>query len=337
MIIHRQKNFFWGLAANVAMGAMTAGQLKQGSDQMKQQEEMAEQQKIENARITKALNKVAENAKNNPAAAQQAAQVVGQKQFAMINPKTVKNIGQFGKDLGTLALKRKNTLIGGTLAGAGIAAAGYGADKIVQADMKRSGIPLPEKVRDPREQRHFALPAGSIMGGLKTAGKAIGTAAKKNKGMIALTAGMTVAPVALGYAAEKQELKDQVRATQRNFAGLGGVFTNIGKGFKTFKAHPGKSVLGGISNISGGGGRKGVQGFGRQLEYLGKKNGSEISQKAGKWIQNNEKTALAGSVAVGATTLGATWGAGEKGTKKVLKAIDPNAYRYQDSKNQEVQ
>lgn len=337
MIVLRQKNFWVGLAANVAMGAMTAAGLKQGSDQMKQQEEMAEQQKRENARITKALNKVAENAKNNPAAAQQAAQVVGQKQFAIVNPKTVKNISQFGKDLGTMVLKRKNTLIGGTLAGAGIAAAGYGADKMVQADMKKSGIPLPEKVARPQDQRHFAITSGSIMGGLKATGKALGTAAKKNKGMIALTSGMAAAPIALGYTAEKAELKDQVRATQRNFVGLGGMMSSLGKGFKTFKAHPGKSVLGGISNISGGGGRRGVQGFGRQLEYLGKKNGSEISKKAGRWIQDNEKTALAGSAVVGATTLGATWGAGEKYTKKALKAVDSNAYRYQDSKNQEVQ
>lgn len=332
MIKFRQKEFFWGMALNAAGAIGTGLSLKQGSDQMKQAEE-------QNRKMTKALNKIAENAKNNPQAAQQAADVIGQKQFAQINfaklTATLKNNKTLGnaKDVGKIVWKGKNKLIGGTMMGATMAGASYLTDKAIQKDMKKNGMPL-EKTYS----------AGSIMKAVKGTGKVLGEAAKKNKGTLITMAALGSAPMALGYSAEKAQYKDQMASTQRNYAVPGvmavkRLLTGASKSVRNsqiFKT-PGQTILGGLSNLFGGGGRKGVYKFGHQLNRYGKHSGSVWSQKAGKFIMDNPKTALAGSIPVGAAVLGATWGTGEKIVNKTARALDKDAFKYQDSKNQEIQ
>lgn len=343
MIKFRQKEFFWGMALNAAGAIGTGLSLKQGSDQMKQAEEQAAQAEEQNRKMTKALNKIAENAKNNPQAAQQAADVMGQKQFAQINfakltatlknNKTLGNAKGLAKDVGKIVWKGKNKLIGGTMMGATMAGASYLTDKAIQKDMKKNGMPL-EKTYS----------AGSIMKAVKGTGKVLGEAAKKNKGTLITMAALGSAPMALGYSAEKAQYKDQMALTQRNYAVPGvmavkRLFTGASKSVRNsqiFKT-PGQTILGGLSNLSGGGGRKGVYKFGHQLNGYGKHSGSVWSQKAGKFIMDNPKTALAGSIPVGAAVLGATWGTGEKIVNKTARALDKDAFKYQDSKNQEIQ
>lgn len=341
MIKFRQKEFFWGMALNAAGAIGTGLSLKQGSDQMKQAEEQAEEQ---NRKMTKALNKIAENAKNNPQAAQQAADVIGQKQFAQINfakltatlknNKTLGNAKGLAKDVGKIVWKGKNKLIGGgTMMGATMAGASYLTDKAIQKDMKKNGMPL-EKTYS----------AGSIMKAVKGTGKVLGEAAKKNKETLITMAALGSAPMALGYSAEKAQYKDQMASTQRNYAVPGvmavkRLLTGASKSVRNsqiFKT-PGQTILGGLSNLSGGGGRKGVYKFGHQLNRYGKYSGSVWSQKAGKFIMDNPKTALAGSIPVGSAVLGATWGTGEKIVNKTARALDKDAFKYQDSKNQEIQ
>lgn len=341
MIKFRQKEFFWGMALNAAGAIGTGLFLKQGSDQMKQAEEQAAQAEEQNRKMTKALNKIAENAKNNPQAAQQAADVMGQKQFAQINfakltatlknNKTLGNAKGLAKDVGKIVWKGKNKLIGGTMMGATMAGASYLTDKAIQKDMKKNGMPL-EKTYS----------AGSIMKAVKGTGKVLGEAAKKNKGTLITMAALGSAPMALGYSAEKAQYKDQMALTQRNYAVPGvmavkRLLTGASKSVRNsqiFKT-PGQTILGGLSNLSGGGGRKGVYKFGHQLNRYG--SGSVWSQKAGKFIMDNPKTALAGSIPVGAAVLGATWGTGEKIVNKTARALDKDAFKYQDSKNQEIQ
>lgn len=343
MIKFRQKEFFWGMVLNAAGAIGTGLSLKQGSDQMKQAEEQAAQAEEQNRKMTKALNKIAENAKNNPQAAQQAADVMGQKQFAQINfakltatlknNKTLGNAKGLAKDVGKIVWKGKNKLIGGTMMGATMAGASYLTDKAIQKDMKKNGMPL-EKTYS----------AGSIMKAVKGTGKVLGEAAKKNKGTLITMAALGSAPMALGYSAEKAQYKDQMALTQRNYAVPGvmavkRLFTGASKSVRNsqiFKT-PGQTILGGLSNLSGGGGRKGVYKFGHQLNRYGKHSGSVWSQKAGKFIMDNPKTALAGSIPVGAAVLGATWGTGEKIVNKTARALDKDAFKYQDSKNQEIQ
>ena len=229
--------------------------------------------------------------------------------------------------------KGKNKLIGGTMMGATMAGASYLTDKAIQKDMKKNGMPL-EKTYS----------AGSIMKAVKGTGKVLGEAAKKNKGTLITMAALGSAPMALGYSAEKAQYKDQMALTQRNYAVPGvmavkRLLTGASKSVRNsqiFKT-PGQTILGGLSNLSGGGGRKGVYKFGHQLNRYGKHSGSVWSQKAGKFIMDNPKTALAGSIPVGAAVLGATWGTGEKIVNKTARALDKDAFKYQDSKNQEIQ
>ena len=359
MIKFRQKEFFWGAALNLVGAAGTVAGLKQGSDQMKQAEQQAEEQAAQNKKITKALNNIAENAKNNPQAAQQAADVMGQKQFARINlggikkvwgsiknNPTFKNASGLAKDVGTIVKENRGELISGTLAGGVLAGSSYIADKAVQHDMKKNGIPV---------QKNYAL-AGSVMKGLKTAGKETWKAAKNHKGMMISMAALGAAPVGLGYMAEKQQLKDQVASTQQKTYSLklksfgkfgwvkstGNFFKNPIKNTKEWwgkqplKNTPGETILGFMSNMSGGGGREGVSKFGQRLQELGKKSGSTWSQKTGKFISDHPKTALAASIPVGIGTMAVTWDAGEKLVRKGTKAVDKNAYAYQESKEQQI-
>lgn len=355
MIKFRQKEYVIPAAlltvGKGAIGALNAvgnvaaiGGIAQGAQQMKQAEQQAEEQAAQNRKITKALNKIAENAQNNPQAAQQAANVMGQKQFARINlgslgnNKTVKNAIGLGKDVGKIAWKNRRNLAGGLLAGATLSGASYITDKAIQHDMKKSGIPLPPK----KEQREYSLNKESIMKGIKFAGRELKQTAKQNKMMIGSMALLGSAPTALGYMAEKKELKDQIKNTvppvKEKTYSLASSIGNFGKKIKAAPIFhtPGQTILGGISNIFGGGGRKGVYKFGHQLNRYGKHSGSEWSQKAGKFIMDHPKTALVGSIPVGAGIMAGTWDAGEKLVRKGMKKVDKNAYAYQESKEEEI-
>ena len=336
---------------NAVGNAAAVGGIIQGNSQMKQAEEQAAAQEEQNRKMTKALNKIAENAKNNPQAAQQVADIVGQKQFARVNlgflknSKTVKNATGLGKDLGKVIWKNRRGLGGGLLAGAALSGTSYLTDKAIQYDMKKSGIPLPQKKE---EQREYSV-KGSIMKGLKFAGRELGQTVKKNKTSIGLMAAIGTVPTTLGYVAEKKEYKDQIKNTvpprEKSYSVASNVLKNLGTrvrgvGTKVKNAPifhtPGQTILGGISNLFGGGGRKGVYKFGHQLNRYGKHSGSEWSQKAGKFIMDHPKTALAGSIPVGAGIMATTWDAGDKLVKRGAKKIDKNAYAYQESKEEEI-
>lgn len=101
----------------------------------------------------------------------------------------------------------------------------------------------------------------------------------------------------------------------------------ISESWKEFKKHPGESTLGAASSWFGGGGRGGVSKFGDDLEALGKKTGNQASQKVGKTIKNNPKTALLVSIGVGGGLIKArrkAWNA----TSRALEKTDPNAFAY---------
>lgn len=100
------------------------------------------------------------------------------------------------------------------------------------------------------------------------------------------------------------------------------------KAWKEFKKNPGESTLGAASSWFGGGGRNGVAKFGDDLEALGEKTGNQTSQKVGKAIRNNPKTALLVSIGVGGGLIKArrkAWNA----TSRALEKADPNAFAYQ--------
>jgi hypothetical protein len=90
------------------------------------------------------------------------------------------------------------------------------------------------------------------------------------------------------------------------------------------------TILDITSKWNNGGGRVGVDHFGRKLRDLGKESGNKTSQKVGDFIVKNPKTALAGSIALGALTIKAGQ-AGTKKTRKFLEDHDKNAFAYEKS------
>lgn len=329
-----------GLAANKS-------QEKANEEQTAIMQQQAAEQARANRNIQRTLNKIAESAKNNPQSALiGAGQTLQQRQYAINLGKASriikKEVGGFGKDLGKMVLSKKNTLIGGTIAGGAMAGTSYLADKAVQLDMKRNNIPLTATTTE--ESRNYSGLPNTLMKGVNKVGKTLKDSAKSNKGMILTTSAFGAMPILSSYAVDKQKLKDQVENT-KSYSITGSILSgmkkgkaSIKKGFNTFKSHPGQSILGFISNnIGQGGGRKDVMKFGRDLENLGKKSGSTLSQKTGRFIYNNPKTSLVGSTLVGMGVTANTWDRGEKAVKGIAKKLDKNAYAYQESKNQEIE
>lgn len=105
MVKFRQREFAWPALAGIANAAMiggTAWSIKQGSDQAKQaerhQEEALEQQRRENAKLTKALDNIAKEAANNPQAAAAASELVRQNKTFAIPAGATKAISGFVKN-----------------------------------------------------------------------------------------------------------------------------------------------------------------------------------------------------------------------------------------------
>lgn len=369
MITFRQKEFVAFLAPLLSKigigGALAAADigvgLKGASDQKKlseeqaeQQERLARQQRKSDARIAEALNNVASK---NPAAGPQAAQLAMQQR----NYTFTRNLVGLGKDLGTIVKRNKVGFVGTTLTGVAMGTAGYLTDKGIQKDMKNSGIPLPPKEEKKKEKKYSVMSSITKSGGkfLKESGKTIGQAAKSHKTGIMMMTGLATVPTVLGYSAEKKAYKDQLEQTkgaQKQYSVFGktlgktikstvsgakGTIQGLGKsaksGWKTFKSHPGQTTLGSVSNLMQGGGRKGVETFGKELEALGKQNNSPWSTKLGKATQKYKKTAIAASIPVGAATMAVTWDAGQKMAEGTARKLDKNAFRYQDSQNQQIQ
>lgn len=368
MITFRQKEFVAFLApllskvgiggalaaADIGVGLKGASDQKRISEeQAEQQEKLARQQRKSDARIAEALNNIASK---NPAAAPQAAQLAMQQRSYTFT----RNLVGLGKDLGTLVRRNKVGFVGTTLTGVAMGTAGYLTDKGIQKDMKKSGIPLPPK-EEKREKKYSVMSSVAKSSGkfLKESGKIMGQAVKSHKTGIMMMTGLTTIPTVLGYSADKKAYKDQLAQTkkaEKQYSKLGKTLgktikSTIGKakgslqdwhkdakqGWKTFKSHPGQSTLGSVSNLMQGGGRKGVEKFGKDLEQLGRKNNSSWSTKLGQLTQKYPKTAIAASIPVGAATMAVTWDAGQKIAEGTARKLDKNAFRYQDSQNQQIQ
>lgn len=106
------------------------------------------------------------------------------------------------------------------------------------------------------------------------------------------------------------------------------------------KGHTGRTLTGTItegalSGASGlmGVGKKTTGGFLRNM--ASNPNNSETTKKTAAWLLNHKKTALAGSVAVGALGF-KPWTYGEKAVRGIAGAVDKNAFAYEKSKEQEI-
>ena len=95
-----------------------------------------------------------------------------------------------------------------------------------------------------------------------------------------------------------------------------------------FKNKPGETLLDTLSFRTGGGGKKGVKGFGEDLVKIGKETGNETSQKVGKYIKDNPEKAMLGSAVLGFGVIRTAKRKLGGATSKALEKVDPNAYAY---------
>lgn len=345
MIKFKQKNYFWGLAINGGMTALTAGSMIQAHNQGKEQEQQAEVMQQQMKQQNRALEKIAKNAAKNPQAAQQVVSTMEQRnQSAYSEDGRIKLFGIAGnaaglaKDVGKAIWNRRGFVGSGLAFAVPTALAAYGADKYIQHDLKKRGQP----VTKPQEQQK-AYGIASVVGKVgKTASATLGKTLGKHTGSIIAGIGFGGGIPLLSYVADKKAAGDQIKQsqskpttalpTQKNYASISGIVKGLKSGWKSFKAHPGQSVLGGMSSFAGGGGKSGVDNLAKEF----KQSKNLWTQKVGGFIEKHPKTALTGGIGVGIATTFPVWSAGENITRKGLEKIDKNAFAYEKMQNQQV-
>lgn len=193
-----------------------------------------------------------------------------------------------------------------------------------------------------------------------TRGQKLGHYVKENvAGPMALgMSAMFEIPNVAGYATEKDKLKalsDMARArkglsplpTKQQLTNNSGTKQmmqpqqqrqySFGSGIRNFFKAPVRNTLAKIDSFTGGRGLAGVDNFANRITDAGKKYDSKALQNVGKWVGNHKKLTMAGSIGTGFYVMGKTMDLGEKMVNKPLKAIDPNAYAYDDYKEQAIQ
>lgn len=381
MIRFRHKNFGLPALGAIVNGLMTGGmlvqggmQMKQASDQAKEAEEQNEKmlaaQKRENAKLTKALNNIAEQAKSNPQAATQAGQLVAQSKTFAAPAKFITKGGKLVKDMISAAGgtgKAGKAVLGLGSAGLATGLTSYAIDKAQTADARKIGMMPPR--RENLQQRSYAAPSvlSKVGNYAKKSGKYL--VSKDNLKKSAGWAAIGALPVA-GYLGDRAQFKGQQREQeniasqpqQRSYAAFNlgsmaksarGYIKNMNpktiaqnaKGYvknmnpKTWQITktPGQT-LSGFAAKSGSMfmiGRKEVQKFGENLAK--NPNMGSWARKTGNFIKENPiKSNLAVGLGAGSVLTGA-YGAGEKIVKKTAKAVDKDAYAYEKFKNQQVQ
>jgi hypothetical protein len=292
----------------------------QSSKQSEEAEQQAKDTQAALDRQTKALNRIAKQAKNNPEVAQQVAQ---QKQmsdtriklFAAIPPGTIKNIGGFAKDLWKT---QKGNIKGAGKIGLGFGAMTYAGNRITTSlkdhdeghDEKNTGFlkkaalagaglgatyMLARKGKlgaKPIEALGGKTGSQAVQGGMEKVGKAInpiqrGKDGKINKLSTGLNATFVGMPV-LGYMGQRQQIKDQAKQTEKAYSDDS---ENRGTGKKLLKI--GAGVLGTAGALALA--RNGKFGAGAQ-RFIGNAT-AQIggSLKAGGATKLGDKLAKSGS------------------------------------------
>ena len=268
MIRFRQKNFVaWMPLLMGGSMVQTGMQMKESKEQAEEADKQAEETKAALDRQTKALNKIAKEAKSNPEVAQQVAQ---QKQmsetriklFAAISPGTVKNVTGFAKDL--WKTQKGNVKRAGKI-GLGFGAMTYAGNRITTSlkdhdegnDEKNlgflgkaaltgaalGGTYLAAKKgmlgKTPIKALGGKTGSQAIQGGMEKVGKAINPIQRKDGKIDKLSTGLNATfigmPV-LGYLGQRQQIKDQAEQTEKAYSddsetnGTGKKLLKIGTG-----------------------------------------------------------------------------------------------------------
>lgn len=253
---------------------------------------------------------------------------------------TLKGLGRAAKS--AFGKSAKSNIIMGTA----MAGSVYAANKYIQKDMKKEGMEVGNDGM--LQQKSYANPTPALKNLYQGAKKTLGQASKKyHLGTVSMGAAFGGVPLALGYAADKQQAKDMQAMTQQKSYGKVDGMLKTAKAMTTkgwWKSrplfeHPGRTITGAASNLSsfGMGGTKNIQKFGDKVLDIGKKQGNSQLTSIGRWVKNNPAAANAAAIVPGAVAAKVTWDGSSKLVEKGARAADPNAYKYQDSKNQQIQ
>ena len=270
MIRFRQKNFIAWMPLLMGGSLIQGGlQMKESSDQAKEQEKQAEETKAALDRQTKALNKIAKEAKSNPELAQQ---ILQQKQmsdgenriklFASVSPGTVKNITGFAKDLWQT---QKGNAGKAAKIGLSFGAMGYAGNRITTSlkdhdegnDDKNTGFLKKAALTGaalggtylaarkgklgtkPIEALGGKTGSQAIQGSMEKIGKAINPIQKKNGKIDKLATGLNATFIGMpvvGYLGQRKQIKDQAQQTEKAYSddsetnGAGKKLVKIGTG-----------------------------------------------------------------------------------------------------------
>ena len=238
----------------------------------------------------------------------------GQKDFSTFS---------FARDMALLASRNRGLMINGILAGAATTAGVYSVDRAIREDKKRKG----EKFID--EYNEEEPSNGNSRN--KFNEKSFSRRRVSLKAPV-FSFALGAATPAISYAAEKKLEKDMLNdTTVTSEDSRSPKFKE-----KSFAVKPNK-ILNSISIIAGGGGAKGMRNLGIQISAIGKKSGNKATQKLGKAILDNPNASMALSIPTGAAILSGTFTLGDKIATKIAKEVDPDAFKYVESKEKEIE
>lgn len=274
--------------------------------------------------------------------------------------KTGGNLVGFGKDLIEVGKTRGSAqkIADMTAMGATMAGGSYLVDKAIQADAKKSGIPIesgqPQEKKKPGVVKKAILGTGAAAGTLllarkgklnaqtfKKGGKMLGEGFKNQfrlkdpntgkKSILgpAFTIGIP-ALTGVSYLTKKKQMKDQIEQSERQYSKSAFV-RNLGKRM----GNVGKKIIDAPAALMGFG-STGREQLGGQLLDQAKNSGNSITRKMGKLV--NPKNALLGTTAgIGVGLLAfKPFDLGDKAVRKPLEKVDKKAYGYEKSQNQVV-
>ena len=274
--------------------------------------------------------------------------------------KTGSNILGFGKDLIEVGKKRGSAqkIADMTAMGATMAGGSYLVDKAIQADAKKSGIPIesgqPQEKKKSGVVKKAILGTGAAAGTLllarkgklnaqtfKKGGKMLGegfknqfrlkdpSTGKKNIIGPVFTIGLP-AITGVSYLTQKKQMKDQMEQSERQYSKSAFV-RNLGKRI----GNAGKKIIDAPAALMGFG-KSGRQQLSNQFKSVGINSGNPITMKVSKLV--NPKNALLGTVAgIGIGSLAfKPFDLGDKAVRKPLEKVDKKAYGYEKSQNQVV-
>jgi hypothetical protein len=356
---------------NLAGQASMVGSVVQSQQQMNQ----AEQHQQQNARLQKqqmiveqqkadAINNLAKSPAGQTPAAQAVQQglfsegkvLKNQKLFAMRY--NMQDIKGFGKDLGNHIWKNKKHI--GGFVGFGVAMTGgkYLADKMIQKDksvMPQQNEENKQKVYSEVKKQVSPKKGKNIISKLGGAGLGMGLAMGALQPLGSYIGDKTQQQSISKKSEERQfanpsifrrginAIKRSGWGSRQNMNVIDSINNEKSKVYdprtwkwlKKVKHNPARGLANVYNSFNMMGGETGMKSFQNSLTGQGT-SGSRLSKDIANFTKKHGATSMAAIGAIGGGALFKSSELAEKGTEKTLRAIDKNAFKYTDSKEEEM-